>query len=199
MSVRKRIWKTKAGAEKQAWVVDYVDQHGKRHNQHFEKKKEADAYQAIVKVDVARGVHTPISQSISVAEAASLWLTTCENHGLERSTLTQYRQHVRLHIVPFLGRVKLSQLSAPLIREFEDKLRVGEPAPGEAEGAARSPAMVKKIRSSLGSLIADAQERGLVQRNVVRELRAGRRRGGERQVSRRQRGRLKVGVDIPNS
>ena len=46
------------------------------------------------------------------------------------------------------GRLKLSELSAPLIREFEDKLRTGKPAPGEAEGQARSPAMAKKIRSS---------------------------------------------------
>ena len=27
--------------------------------------------------------------SITVAEAAQLWLTSCENHNLERSTLTQ--------------------------------------------------------------------------------------------------------------
>ena len=197
MSVRKRIWKTKDGKEQQRWVVDYVDQHGKRHNQHFERKKEADAYQASVKVDVSRGTHTPVSQSITVAEAAELWLKTCEQHALERSTLTMYREHVRLHINPYLGRLKLSHLSAPLVREFEDKLRAGEPAPGSTEGKARSPAMAKKIRTSLGSLIAEAQERGLVNRNVVRELRAGRRRGGERRADRRQKGKLRVGVDIP--
>ena len=197
MSVRKRMWKTTAGVEKQAWVVDYVDQHGKRHNQHFERKKDADAFQASVKVDVRLGTHTPISQSITVAEAAELWLKTGEQHGLERSTLTMYREHVKLHITPYLGRIKLSQLSAPLIREFEDKLRAGEPAPGSAEGLARSPTMVKKIRSSLGSLIAEAQERGFVQRNVVRELRSGRRRGGERRAERRQKSKLRVGEDIP--
>jgi hypothetical protein len=60
-----------------------------------------------------------------------------------------YREHVRLHINPYLGRLKLSQLSAPLIREFEDKLRTGESAPGAAGCKARSQAMVKKIRSSL--------------------------------------------------
>jgi integrase len=124
-------------------------------------------------------------------------LTTCENHGLERSTLTMYREHVKLHINPYLGRLKLSHLSAPLVREFEDKLLVGEPAPGSTEGKARSAAMAKKIRTSLGSLTAEAQERGLVNRNVVRELRAGRKRGGERRADRRQNGKLKVGVDIP--
>ena len=39
--------------------------------------------------------------------------------------------------------------------------------------------------------------RRLVSRNVVRELRKSRRKGVERQAGRRQRGKLKVGVDIP--
>jgi len=198
MSIRKRIWKTKDSKEQTRWVVDYVDQHGKRHINTFDRKKDADAYHASVKIDVSRGTHTPESRSITVAEAAELWLRTCEQHGLERSTLTMYREHVKLHINPYLGRVKLSQLSTTAIREFEDKLRIGAPAPGAAEGTARSPAMVRKIRSSLGALISDAQERGLVSRNVVRELRSARRRGGERRADRRQKGKLRVvGVDIP--
>jgi integrase len=197
VSIRKRSWKTRAGAEKQAWVLDYVDQLGCRHSRHFDKKKQAESHQARIKIEITHGTHAPDAQSITVAEAASRWLATCEGHGLERATTAAYRQHVALHIVPYLGRLKLSQLSAPLIRDFEDKLRAGAPAPGEAEGRARSPAMLRKIRSSLGSLIGDAQERGLVARNVVRELRSGRRRGGERRADRRQRGKLKIGLDIP--
>ena len=50
--------------------------------------------------------------------------------------------------------------------------------------------------TSLGSIIADAQEREVVARNVVADLRQ-RRRGKQRQVERRQKGKLKVGVDIP--
>jgi integrase len=197
MSIRKRKWTTKAGVERQAWLVDYVDQHGARRNRNFTKKKDADAYQSSVKIEVSRGTHTPDSQSITVAEAATLWLKTCENQGLERGTQVMYGEHCRLHILPYLGRMKLSQLSTTAIREFEDRLRSGMPALGAPEGKARSTAMMKKIRTSLGSLIADAQERGLVARNVVRELRSARRRGGERRAERRQKGKLRVGVDIP--
>ena len=57
--------------------------------------------------------------------------------------------------------------------------------------------MVRKIRVSLSALLSDAQERGLVSRNVVRELRRSRKRGKERGGEKRQRGKLKVGVDIP--
>src|SRR5208282_4572454 len=38
---------------------------------------------------------------------------------------------------------------------------------------------------------------GFVSRNVVRDLRKARRRGAERQAERRQRGKLKIDVDIP--
>jgi integrase len=74
-----------------------------------------------------------------------------------------------------------------MVREFEDKLA--------RDG--RSTAMVRKVHVSLSSLISDALERGLVTHNVVRELRARRKLGRERKAERRQRGRLKVGVDIP--
>ncbi len=46
-------------------------------------------------------------------------------------------------------------------------------------------------------MLADAQERGLIARNVVRDLRTRRTRGKERRSDRRQKGKLKVGVDIP--
>ena len=38
MSIRKRAWKSN-GAEKSAWCVDYVDQHGKRRLKTFALKK----------------------------------------------------------------------------------------------------------------------------------------------------------------
>jgi integrase len=188
MSVRKRTW-TNADGPQEAWIVDYVDQHGKRHIKTFAKKKQADAHHATVTIQVRQGTHTADSESITVEEAGKLWIATAEQNGLERSTREQYGQHLNFHILPHLGNVKLSQLSAPMVRDFEDKLR-------QADNP-RSQAMVRKIRVSLGAIIADAQERGLVARNVVRELRSSRRRGKERRADRRQKGKLKVGVDIP--
>lgn len=74
-----------------------------------------------------------------------------------------------------------------MVREFEDKLA--------HDG--RSQAMVRKVRVSLSSLVSDALERGLIAHNVVRELRAKRKPGREWKAERRQKGKLKVGVDIP--
>src|SRR5262245_55978795 len=192
MSVRKRSWKTAEGVDKAAWVVDYVDQGGKRRLKTFERKKNADAFYATAKVEIKAGIHTADSSSITVAEAGERWITACISAGLERTTIDSYRSHVDLHIVPFLGRRKLSELTIPMVSDFENKLRTGT----ETEKP-RSLAMVKRVRSDLGALLSHAQENGLVARNVVREMRSGRRRGKERQAERRAKPKLKIGVDIP--
>ncbi len=194
-SVRKREWTSPKGEAKSAWVVDYFDQAGKRRLKTFARKKEADAYVATAVVEVRSGVHTPDSQSITVADATKLWLASCG--ALERTTVDSYRNHVELHINPYLGRTKLSQLTGPLVRDFEDKLRKGTPAAGEGTGKKRSAAMVKRIVGSLGFALSDSLERGLIARNVVRDLRGSRKRGKDVHAERRQKGKLKAGVDIP--
>jgi integrase len=186
MSVRKRKWTNPKGETREAWVVDYVDGSGQRRNKNFERKRDADAYANRVGAEVRAGTHTPDSTSPTVAEAGQLWLQTSENAGLERATLVNYREHLNLHIAPLIGDAKLSHLTVPAVRAFEDKLRVD-----------RSPAMVRKVRAALSMILSDAQERGLVAQNVVRGLRSNRSRGKEQRLDRRQKGKLKPGVDIP--
>jgi integrase len=197
MAVRKRKWVTRSGQSREAWVVDYADQAGNRRLKTFERKKEADGYAATTHIEVREGTHIADGASITVAAAGNLWISKVLQDGRERTTVEQYQQHLRFHIIPYLGATKLSQLSAPLVRAFEDKLRAGTPAPGKETAEARSQAMTKKIIGSLGALLAEAQERGLVARNVVRELRSRRKRGKDSRAERREKGKLKVGVDIP--
>jgi len=186
MSVRRRSWKNRDGSRSESWLVDYIDQRGHRHVKTFDRRKDADAYHAIVAVDVRKGIHLADSESITIAEAGRLWLQTGDGNGLERTTLDAYRQRLELHIIPLIGTVKLSQLTVPMVRHFEDQLRKN-----------RSPAMVRQVLVALSGILADAQERGLVPQNVVRGLRARRLRGKERRADRRQRGKLRIGVDIP--
>ena len=186
MSVRKREWVNPRGEAREAWVVDYVDGSGQRRNKNFERKRDADAYANRVNVEVRAGTHTPDSTSLTVAEAGQLWLQTSENAALERATLAGYRDQLNLHIAPLIGSTRLSQLTVSAVRAFEDKLRTD-----------RSPAMVRKVLGALSMILSDAHERGLVAQNVVRGLRSKRSRGKEQRAERRQKGKLKVGVDIP--
>jgi integrase len=184
MSVRKRGTPRKDGTL--PWVVDYTDGQGVRRLKTFDRKKDADTFAATAHLEVRDGNHVADSASITVEAAGKLWLAARERAGRERTTIDQYRQHLELHIAPFIGETRLNALTMPALRQFEDRLL--------DEG--RSPAMVRKVVVSLGSLIADAQERGLVARNVVREMR-GRRGSSDRRAEKRAKGRLRVGVDIP--
>lgn len=185
MSVRKREWTTPKGEAKSAWVVDYFDTAGKRRLKTFRLKKEADQFAATASVEVREGVHVADSASVTVEKAGQFWMASGEAAGLERSSLNQRKRHLDLHIVPLIGQTLLSKLTVPAIRDFEDRLR--------AEG--RSPAMIKKVIGSLGSILSDAQERGLTVRNSAKEMR-GRRKGDKRHEG-RHRARLRVGEDIP--
>jgi integrase len=182
MSVRKRSWTTDRGEPRSAWVVDYTDQLGHRHLKTFARKRDADAYHGQVTVDVGAGIHTADSRSITVAGAGSLWLTSREAAGVEYTTLLGYREHLNLHITPLIGATRLAALTVPFVREFEDKLRED-----------RSPAMVRKVLVSLSGILADAQDRGLVAQNVVRN-RSPRKNG---RTEARQKHHLEVGRDIP--
>lgn len=186
MSVRKREWTTPKGAQKSAWVVDYTDAAGKRRLKTFQKKKAADSFAATASVEIREGVHVAESASVTVEEAGKLWIASAKAAGLERATIEDYDGHLRMHINPFIGNSKLPSLTIARVRKFEDDLRE----------AGRSQSMIKKVLVSLGTLLADAAERGLVARNVVRE-RKKRRGSSDARQEKRQKGKLKIGVDIP--
>jgi integrase len=199
MSVRKRVWTTRKGERKEAWIVDYAVS-GERHIETFERKKDADAREAEVTVNVGKGTHIAPNKTPTVREAGRRWLEGC--HHIERATAVTYRQHLHLHIDPYLGPVRLANLTPPVIRQFADDLRAGKPAPFPADEEPherfrlkRSPAMVRKVITTLGTMLADMQELGLVAVNAVHGLS---KRGKGRQAEQRKRGKLKVGVDIPS-
>jgi integrase len=91
-----------------------------------------------------------------------------------------------LHILPFIGEVKLSQLSVGAVKEWQDKLR----------DQGRSDDMVRRVTLSLGAMLAEAQERGHVAQNAVRSLRRHKKKRST-QDERRTNGKLSVGVHIP--
>jgi integrase len=184
MSVRKRTWTTPAGEQRSAWVADYFDARGIRRRKSFDLKKHADAFEKRAGVEVADGVHVPDGETITVALAGKHWIDAGTVAGLERTTIDQRRQHLQLHIVPFIGASRLNKITGPTVRDFQRRLRE----------AGRSAAMVKRVTVSLGSILAVAQLDGAVIRNAVHELSRAR---AAKSTEKRADGRLQVGVDIP--
>ena len=179
MSIRKRTW-TAAGETKSAWVVVYCDQHGKRRLKTFNLKKDAEAWATTALHEVAQGTHASDSKT-SIADIVDAWISHCIDEGLERSTIEQRKRHLKLHIAPFIGRVKLAELTTPKVNAFLDQLRE----------ARRSAAMRRKIFTSLSSALSFAKGRGLVAQNVALGVKV---RSDDRQKA---SGPLKAGRDFP--
>lgn len=100
------------------------------------------------------------------------WLTDVKAHdGTRGSTLARYRQVVRVHLAPGLGRVRLDQLTARDVQRF----LVGR-------SAVLSPASVVKVHAVLRVALGDAERLELVARNAARSVRAPRLARQERRV-----------------
>ena len=186
-SVRKRTWKS-GEQTKTAWIADYFDQAGKRHIKTFEKKGEATAWLRNAIVEVSKGIHTPERASLTIAEAGDLWILQAETDGLEYSTIRQYRQHLDLHIKPFLAKLKLSEITPASVNDFRNAL-IREK---------RSRIMAKKVVVSLGSILGNAMADGKAARNVVHEQSKQQRKRHQR-IESRQKKILKEGVDYPTT
>ena len=191
---------TTSSGTKNRWQVDYVDQAGKRRRNNSSRTKQAaEAFLIKVGGEVQRGTHTPASATVLVSEAGELWQATGRGDGLEQSSLNQRERHLRYHILPLIGAVKLTALSVPRVRAFRDEL-LATPYPADfpkeaLRGQKRTHDMVSRVMVSLGGLLADAQERGLIAHNAVRDLRKGRKPAGA--LDARHKELLQVGVDIP--
>lgn len=133
------------------WQAGYVDGAGERRFKMFSRKADAEAWLVETQHDVVRGQHTPGSTSPTVKAAAALWIKRCNERRLESTTIDAYEQHVELHIVPFIGARKLSEMTVPACNAFADELRDG----------GRSAVMIKKVIRSLGSTFNEARRRGL--------------------------------------
>ena len=184
-SIRQRTWES-GGKTQFRWVVDYFDQTGKRRLKTFKTKKAADSWATDTLYQVKAGTHTPESASVTVKEAGERWIEQARHDGLERSTVTQYRQHLDLHISPLIGAKKLSRVTVPMVKDFQRLL----------SEKGRSSQMVTKITRSLGSILSEAQENGLVSQNVVREMQQRKRH--QRGQAKRHKRKLEIGKDIPD-
>src|SRR5262245_11460465 len=102
MSVRKRIWTTTSGKKREAFVVDYgFSKDGKRQRAHktFTTEREAKAFRREVEQTSHR--HIPTRSSITVSQAADVWLEAIK-HGT--------RQHVTSNMTTDLEPASLRQI-----------------------------------------------------------------------------------------
>jgi integrase len=101
----------------------------------------------------------------TVARWLRCWLQM--QHGLRPSTREGYADHVRLHLIPPLGRIELAELTArDISRMFaalaERRTRCGRPI---------APATLHRIRATLRAALNAAVREGLIASNSARMVR----------------------------
>ena len=102
---------------------------------------------------------TTTADQVTISDAAKIWIARCELEQLERATLHSYGGHVRNHIESKIGDLLLAEFSAVHVRDFLDAMLRDS-----------TRAVAKKCLTTLRSIISAAQERGLVQHNVARDV-----------------------------
>lgn len=167
MSIRKRRWRTSKGEQREAWQLDYVDQHGVRQRKSFDTKAEAVAYETTVRVEVRDGTHVAPNRDVTLKDAADIWIKAVkagrgDRPPAERSTVRQYEYHRDTYLVPMLGTVKLGQLNQARVMAFRDEL---------LEKLSRP--LAKKVLASLKGILSEAQDRGLVPTNHAQKVKIG--------------------------
>ncbi|WP_119462920.1 site-specific integrase [Rhodospirillaceae bacterium SYSU D60014] len=180
-SVRKRKWKTAAGEERIAWIVDYLDSRGERQRPHFTTKKEADRFRIRIESQLSDGTYRPDADKVTVKEVGETFVEHCEgrmrrNERMTRKMLTVYKGHINNHILHAehgMGGRKLSQLTARSVGEFRDKMR---------EAGVTVPT-ARKILATLHSLLEFAISQDWVAVNAAHGVRViGPREEGSKKI-----------------
>lgn len=202
MKVTERKWTTKRGKPRSGYQlvwseIDPTSGKRVRRAKLFAKKAAANDHMATLRVDMNDGVHVAKSKVVTVAEFGKEFLQTCRALKLEQTTIDGYEQHLRDHINPGLGSVRLPDLTVGKVREWQDWMRI-TPAEnhskrGHKGGKVRSDDMVRRVTITLGTMLADAVEKGRIKHNVVRSLKKQRGRRGKAAEE-----RAKPVTDIPS-
>jgi integrase len=111
------------------WVASMTIgwENGKPKRKHFYGKRRSDVAQKLASAakDYQNGL-TPAPERLTVANVLTDWLETSGRHKLRPSTLTSYTQTINQHLIPELGRIKLSKLMPQHVQRYMDvKLESG--------------------------------------------------------------------------
>jgi integrase len=140
------------------WEARWTDPSTKRRTKLFERKKDAEAFLDQVKRQIADGIYVSDQDTLSIREAGDAYLQAAITRGIRPETYREYERHLRLHINPAIGDVKLTKVSERQVYEIADAVALG-----------RSTALTKAVLRTLSAVFKEAQKRGWVGRNIIKD------------------------------
>lgn len=145
------VWQTADGR----WRAQISAGDGKRRSATFKTQREALDWKNRVLADLARGAPLPEGQQTVKAYLAD-WLESKRAQGLVPGTITIYERHIRLYIVPVIGRVRLDKLQPQHIQQVLSAAR----------GKGLASSTIKSVYGILSAALKVAMRQGAVLRNV---------------------------------
>jgi len=138
------------------WVAGITGPGGKRKFFYGRTRLEVARKLAVAQRNQSLGLPM-LNDRMPLAEFLQEWLAEKVKPSVRPYTYMAYEVNVRVHIVPALGRVPLTQLNPQQVQRFvNQKLEDG-----------LAPKTVKYIRQTLHAALAHAERWGLVHRNVA--------------------------------
>ncbi len=126
-SIQSRSWTNRDRTKGKAYLVDYVDQRGRRRPRQVRRRADAAAFRDTAGQEVRAGVHVAARDAITVGDAVKIWLVSCAagrggRDPVRQVTLKDYCELTERHVLLELGTVKLSDITAPRVVAFRDWL-----------------------------------------------------------------------------
>lgn len=165
-SLQKRSWTNKAGEVASAWRVTYTDQSGRIRTKQFRKQADAKRFRDTVTSTVADGTHVHDRDTVTMGEAADIWLKATLNGRdgrppVDRYTYKAYKGLVENHIKPRLGNTRLNRLKRAGVAGVRDAML--------DDGVSR--ALTKKIISVMSMIMSEMISRELLAINPAKDVR----------------------------
>lgn len=145
------LYVRKDAAGREAWYGHWR-QHGRQVKRRIGPKRAAGSREGLTRRQAEAELRRLIgstevkpraAESLTIAEAASRYITAAERRGRKRSTLANIESEVRVHLEPFLGERSIDSIEA------EDVLDLI----GVLEGKGRSPKTVRNVIATLSALL----------------------------------------------
>ena len=162
------LFQRKTGRDKGTWVAAVTMRDGRRASRTAHSRDAAKA--ELAELLRLRDAGAPITGRIRLSAFLERWVSS--DHGLAPATVRKHESAIRVHLIPRLGHIRLSELRP-------DDLG------GAMDGLLRSgldPQTVRHVRATLRRCLADAVRDGLVARNAAGLSRPPKLPGRERTI-----------------
>lgn len=137
------------------WEGRYYDNDGKQHSLYGSTKAIVKDKLAAKRTEIVQG--TAITETdLTVAQWGKEWLETFKTNRVKHSTMENYECHFRLHIMPYIGNIKLKELTTLHVQRVYLRL--------EKEGL--SPKSIRDVHGMLHGMLDKALTMDMIRKNV---------------------------------